>query len=106
MMRAVRSAAPPGGKGEISRIWRLGQSPTSCAPMPCAKAGRASRNAAAASAPHRVAMPVSPRLDALRRRLGNARMQGQRRDDHVEQPRPWEAFLTEADRAVLAKGRF
>lgn len=33
-------------------------------------------------------------------------MQGQRRDDHVEQPRPWEAFLTEADRAVLAKGRF
>lgn len=33
-------------------------------------------------------------------------MQGQRRDDHVERPRPWEAFLTEADRAVLAKGRF
>jgi maleamate amidohydrolase len=33
-------------------------------------------------------------------------MQGQRRDDHVERPRPWDAFLTEADRAVLAKGRF
>lgn len=24
----------------------------------------------------------------------------------MEQPRPWDAFLTEADRAVLAKGRF